>query len=338
MNLNKTIIIAEIGVNHNGDILIAKKLIDIASFAGVDYVKFQTAKLDQVISKHALLAEYQKRNVGEHKYANQLELVKNLELSVQDHYELKQYCQQKDVKFLSSPFDLESIDLLDELNVDLFKIPSGEITNLPYLEKIASKRKPVILSTGMSDIVEIEEALSVLIRCGLNKKMITILHANTEYPTPFYDVNLTAMKTIAKKFDINVGYSDHTLGIEIPIAAVALGASIIEKHITLNREMEGPDHKASIEPTELIEMVKSIRNIEKALGDGIKKASPSEIKNISIARKSIIAKEKIKKGELFTENNLTVKRPGNGISPMNWYQIVGKTANREYDIEDLIEM
>lgn len=334
--MNKTIIIAEAGVNHNGDFELAKKLIDAAEAAGADYVKFQTFKAEKVISVNAKKADYQIENTGD-KQETQLEMVKKLELSEEMHDDLVAHCKQYKVKFLSTAFDLDSIDLLSKYKLDIFKIPSGEITNLPYLEKIAKLKFPTyIMSTGMADMVEISEALEVLINNGVSKSVITILHCNTEYPTPMVDVNLTAMNAIKDKFGVSIGYSDHTLGIEIPIAAVALGATVIEKHFTLDREMKGPDHRASLEPTELKQMVSSIRNIEVALGNGEKKPSASEEKNIVIARKSIVALHDIKKGEMLSEKNLTVKRPGSGISPMKWYEILGTKAARDYQSDDLI--
>jgi len=332
--MNKTFIIAEAGVNHNGSIKLAKKLIDVAVEAGADAVKFQTFKADKVVSKYAPKAEYQKKTTC--KNESQYEMIKKLELDEKAHKELISYCKQKGIMFLSTPFDHDSIELLNELGLEIFKIPSGEITNLPYLRHIGSLKKRVILSTGMSDLGEIEDALDVLINAGTLKENITVLHANTMYPTPMEDVNLKAMQTIAYAFKVDVGYSDHTLGIEVPIAAVAMGAKVIEKHFTLNRDMEGPDHKASLEPDELKAMVKAIRNIELALGDGIKKPTVSEIPNIKIARKSIVAKRVIKKGEILTEENLTTKRPGNGISPMRWDEIIGTVASRDYEMDDLI--
>ncbi|EDM23164.1 N-acetylneuraminate synthase [Caminibacter mediatlanticus] len=330
----KTFIIAEAGVNHNGSIELAKKLIDVASEAGADAIKFQTFKAKNLVSKIAKKAKYQVENTGSDE--SQYEMLKKLELGFDEFKELKTYCDKKGIMFLSTPFDDESIEFLDNLGLKIFKIPSGEITNLPYLRKIGKLRKKVILSTGMADLGEIEDALDVLISVGIKKKNITVLHANTEYPTPIEDVNLKAMKTIECAFGVDVGYSDHTLGIEVPIAAVAMGAKVIEKHFTLSRDLEGPDHKASLEPDELKEMIKSIRNIEKALGNGIKKPSKSEIKNIKIARKSIVAKRDIKKGEVFSEENLTVKRPGNGISPMRWDEIIGQIALKDYNKDDLI--
>ena len=333
---NKTFIIAEAGVNHNGNIEIAKKMIEVAKECGADAIKFQTFKAEKVISRYAPKAEYQKQTTGE--TDSQLEMVKKLELSFDDFIVLKEYCDKLNIMFLSTPFDFESIDFLNDLGLEIFKIPSGEITNLPYLEKIGKLGKKVILSTGMADLGEIEDALDILISCGTKKENITVLHCNTEYPTPYEDVNLLAMLTIKEAFKVKVGYSDHTLGIEVPIAAVALGASVIEKHFTLDKNMEGPDHKASLEPHELKAMIDAIRNIEKSLGNGIKKPSKSELKNKYIARKSIVAKKEIKKGEIFTEDNITVKRPGNGISPMRWYEVLGKVASRDYKEDEIIEI
>jgi len=333
---NKTFIIAEAGVNHNGSVEIAKKMIEIAKECGADAIKFQTFKAEKVISKYAPKAEYQKQTIGE--IDSQLEMVKKLELSFDDFIFLKDYCNKLNIMFLSTPFDFESIDFLNNLGLEIFKIPSGEITNLPYLEKIGKLGKKVILSTGMADLGEIEDALDILIICGTKKEDITVLHCNTEYPTPYEDVNLLTILTIKEAFKVKVGYSDHTLGIEVPIAAVALGASVIEKHFTLDKNMEGPDHKASLEPHELKAMIDAIRYIEKSLGDGIKKPSKSELKNKYIARKSIVAKREIKKSEIFTEDNITVKRPGNGISPMRWYEVLGKVASRDYIEDELIEL
>jgi len=334
--MNNVFIIAEAGVNHNGDINLAKKLIDKAVEAGVDAIKFQTFRAENLVSKNAKKAKYQIENTKNNE--SQYEMLKKLELSFKDFEELKKYCNKKGIIFLSTPFDEESIEFLDKLGLEIFKIPSGEITNLPYLRKIGSLKKRVIFSTGMANLGEIEDALDVLIKSGTTKEEITILHANTEYPTPFEDVNLKAMQTIACAFKIDVGYSDHTLGIEVPIAAVAMGAKVIEKHFTLDRALPGPDHKASLEPDELKAMVKAIRNIEVALGDGIKRPSKSEAKNMAVARKSIVAKRDIKKGEKFTEENITVKRPGNGISPMRWDEIIGKIANKDYKEDELIEV
>ena len=334
MNNQSTIIIAEAGVNHNGSIELAKKLIDVAAEAGADFVKFQTFKAETLVTQTADKAEYQKEITDTDE--SQFEMIKKLELDRKTHEELIEYCKQKDIQFLSTPFDHDSIDLLDELNIPLFKIPSGEITNLPYLRHIGKMGKPIIMSTGMSTLDEVHNALNILIESGAEKEQITILHCNTEYPTPMKDVNLKAMLTIKDELGVNIGYSDHTLGIEVAISAVAMGATVIEKHFTLDRNMSGPDHAASLEPEELKAMVTAIRNIEKAMGDGIKKPSSSETKNISVARKSIVAKMSIKKGELFTEENLTVKRPGTGISPMGWDTVLGKVASSDYEMDDLI--
>ncbi len=327
-------IIAEAGVNHNGSIELARQLIDTASEAGANAVKFQTFKAENLVSKNASKAEYQKETTDANE--SQYDMIKKLELDVDTHKELMAYCKQKDIMFLSTPFDHDSIELLDELGLEIFKTPSGEITNLPYLRHIGKLGKQVILSTGMSDIGEIEDALDVLVAVGTKKDNITVLHANTMYPTPMEDVNLKAMQTIACTFGVKVGYSDHTLGIEVPIAAVAMGASVIEKHFTLDKTMQGPDHRASLEPDELKAMVKAIRNIEQALGNGIKKPSKSEQPNMTVARKSIVALKPIKKGELLGEENLAVKRPGDGISPMRWDEIVGAVAQKDYRKDDLI--
>ena len=335
--MNRVLIIAEAGVNHNGSMEIAKKLIDAAAIAGVDYVKFQTFNADRLASKNAKKAVYQQKNMN-NTDDSQYAMLKQLELSQTQHIELINYCNEKGVKFFSTAFDLDSIDLLSSLNLGFWKIPSGEITNYPYLKRIALKQQPVILSTGMCVMIDIENALSVLFKFGLSKEQISILHCNTEYPTPMEDVNLNAMKTIADKFGVKVGYSDHTRGIEVPIAAVALGSTIIEKHFTLDRLMEGPDHTASLEPDELKAMVNAIRNIEKALGSVDKIISTSEQKNIAVARKSIVAAIEISEGELFTEDNLTVKRPGTGVSPMLWESIVGRVAKKQYHPDDLIEL
>jgi len=332
----KTIIIAEAGVNHNGSIELAKKMVDVAVEAGVDYIKFQTFKAERLVSIYAEKADYQKKTTRVDE--SQLEMIKKLELDIHAHQELIDYCKNSGIKFISSPFDLESIDLLYDLGVERYKIGSGEITNYPYLRKIALKGLPVILSTGMSNLSDVEQAIIVLLDNGLKRDQITLLHANTEYPTPFSDVNLKAMQTLKDSFKIDVGYSDHTSGIEVPIAAVAMGAIVIEKHFTLDNTMEGPDHKASLEPDELKAMVKAIRNIEKALGDGIKHPSASEKKNIPIARKSIIAACNIAKGEAFTEDNITTKRPGTGISPMRWNEIIGRTAQKDFLTDNLIEV
>jgi len=332
--MSKTLIIAEVGVNHNGSIKIAKKLIDVAKDCGVDAVKFQTFTAEKLVRFNAEKANYQKETSGEDE--TQFNMIKKLELGVIAHKELIKYCSKKGILFLSSPFDLQSIDLLAELGLEIIKIPSGEIVNLLYLEKIGKLKKRIILSTGMADLGEIKNALDVLISSGTEKDDITVLHCNTEYPTPYEDVNLNAMATIKKAFGVKVGYSDHTLGIEVPIAAVALGAEVIEKHFTLDKNMKGPDHKASLEPNELMAMVNGIRNIEKALGDGIKKPSKSEQKNINVVRKSIVAIKPIKKGEIFSEENIGVKRPGTEISPMKWYEVIGKTAKKDFKIDEWI--
>jgi N-acetylneuraminate synthase/N,N'-diacetyllegionaminate synthase len=321
----KVVIIAEAGVNHNGDIQKAEALINVAAEAGADYVKFQTFKADKLVSKEAPKASYQQKNTDGD--TTQYSMLKKLELSEEDHFRLYRHASARGIKFLSTAFDDDSIEFLDSLGIDLFKIPSGEITNYPYLVRIARKNKPVILSTGMSDMNEIQDAVNVLLRHGIRKNRITILHCNTEYPTPFDDVNLKAMNAIGDKFGVSFGYSDHTLGIEVPIAAVALGASVIEKHFTLDRTLPGPDHKASLEPAELKAMVSAIRNIEKAMqGNGIKEPSPSEVKNIIIARKSIHLGQDISKGEILSASHLVMQRPGDGISPMMIEKIIGQKA------------
>ncbi len=332
--MSDVFIIAEAGVNHNGDINLAKKLIDVASEAGADAVKFQSFKAEKLVTKTAKKADYQNETTDSTE--NQYTMIKKLELDYGKHQELIDYCKSKNIMFLSSPFDLESIDLLNDLGIELFKVPSGEITNLPYLRKIGKLNKKVVVSTGMANLGEIEDAIDVLRVSGTDD--ISILHCNTEYPTPMEDVNLTAMNTIKDAFKVEVGYSDHTLGIEIPIAAVTLGARVIEKHFTLDKTMEGPDHRASLDPDELKEMVTSIRNIEQALGNGVKKPSKSEQKNKEIARKSIVAGADIKKGERFTEENIEIKRPGEGISPMSWDVVIGKEAKREFAKNELIEL
>lgn len=332
--MNKTLIIAEAGVNHNGSLEIAKQLIDAAVEAGVDYVKFQTFKADKLVSKVAKKAAYQIKNTGVDN--GQYQMIKKLELDEEKHKILINYCNEKGIKFLSTAFDNESVDLLEKLGVNLYKIPSGEITNKPFLQKIASKKKPIILSTGMADIGEIEDVLDVLYENGIDRRKVTILHCNTEYPTPIEHVNLRAMNTIGETFKVDVGYSDHTLGIEVPIAAVARGAVCIEKHFTLDRNMEGPDHRASLEPQELREMVRCIRNIELALGNGIKKPSNSEKKNIDIARKSIHTAKHLEKGHIIEEEDILMKRPGNGISPMNIDLVIGRKLTKELSEDTLI--
>ncbi len=327
-------IIAEAGVNHNGSIYLAKKLIDVAVNSGADAVKFQTFKAERLVSKNTQKADYQKQNTDSSE--SQFDMIKKLELDEVSHKKLMVYCQKKNIMFLSSPFDRESIDLLHDLGLQIFKIASGEITNLPFLRYIGALSKRVILSSGMSDLEEVREALTILINAGTPKDNITVLHANTMYPTPMEDVNLNAMLTIQKEFGISVGYSDHTIGIEIDIAAVAMGASMIEKHFTLDKSMKGPDHKASLEPDELTAMVSAIRNTEKALGSSQKKPSPSESKNIEVIRKSIVASQDIKKSEPLTIKNITIKRPGNGISPMRWDDVIGTVATKDYKMDDLI--
>lgn len=324
--MNKTIIIAEAGVNHNGDMSLARQLIDAAAEAGVDYVKFQTFKADKLVSKTARQAEYQVKNQRGKAEDTQYEMLKKLELSEEQHRQLQQYAHERGLKFLSTGFDHDSLDFLEKLGLDLFKIPSGEITNKPYLQHLAAKGKRVVLSTGMASLKEIEEALEVLEEGGLQRSQITVLHCNTEYPTPMQDVNLKAMLSIGEAFKLPVGYSDHTLGIEVPIAAVALGATLIEKHFTLDNELPGPDHKASLNPTELKEMVQAIRNIEMALsGDGRKRPSPSELKNKPLARKSLYYKESLPAGTLLDAQHLIAKRPATGISPMRVDELLGRS-------------
>ncbi len=327
------IIIAEAGVNHNGDFSLAKRMVDEAKKAAADYIKFQTFVPQELAAAGAAKAAYQKRETGPGDA--QLEMLKKLALSEETFLRLKEYCDEVGIGFLSSPFDLKSIRFLSALNMDFWKVPSGEITNLPYLEKIAETGKNVILSTGMSELDEITAAVSILEKNGSGE--IIILHCNTEYPTPFGDVNLTAMKELGQIFHKQIGYSDHTTGIEVSIAAAALGAKVIEKHFTLDRTMAGPDHRASLEPDELTNMVDAIRNVELALGDGRKKRTASESRNVDSVRKSIVASKEIRAGELFTKDNITTKRPGNGISPMEWYEILGKTAGRDYRSDELIQ-
>ncbi|WP_288724833.1 N-acetylneuraminate synthase [uncultured Treponema sp.] len=334
MKKNKTFIIAEAGVNHNGSFELAKKLVDKAVWAGADCIKFQTFNSKNLVSKNAQKAEYQKKTTDSSE--SQLDMLKKLELSKEEFVELRDYCNQKEIMFLSTPFDLESIDFLASIGVKTWKIPSGEITNYPFLRAIGKRKESVIMSTGMCTLDEVRDTIKVLKDFGTTD--ITLLHCTTEYPAPYDSVNLNAMLTLQNEFAFKVGYSDHTNGIEIPVAAVAMGATVIEKHFTLDKNMEGPDHKASLEPDELKQMVQSIRNVEAALGDGIKKPSEAEKKNIAIARKSIVAACEIKKGEIFTEENLTAKRPGNGISPMNWAEVLGKIAKRDFSEDELIEL
>lgn len=331
--MGKTLIIAEAGVNHNGSFEMAKQLVDRAKEAGADFVKFQTAKLESLVSKHAEMAEYQKKNTGQK--TSQKDMLRKLLLPYEDFIKLSEYCKSLGVGFLSTPFDIESIYFLKGL-VPFWKVPSGEITNYPYLIEIAKTNMPVVLSTGMCEISEIDDAVALL--KGNGRTELTLLHCNTQYPTPYDDVNLHAMETLKNRYGLKVGYSDHTQGIEVPIAAVALGATIIEKHFTLDHTLPGPDHKASLEPQELKEMVRSIRNIESALGSSEKKVSPSERNNITVARKSIVASRCIKRGEILNSENLTTKRPGTGISPMQWNQIVGTRAVRDFEEDELIEI
>ena len=335
MNKLHTTVIAEAGVNHNGSIATAKEMIVRAAEAGADFVKFQTFKAETLVTHKAEKAEYQKKIID--KGESQFDMIKKLELDQAAHKELIDYCEKKDICFLSTAFDHDSINLLAELNTPLYKIPSSEITNLPYLRHIGRMDKPIIMSTGMATLEEVRAALNVLLEVSAEKDQITVLHCNTEYPTPMKDVNLKAMLTMRDELGVAVGYSDHTMGIEIPVAAVAMGATIIEKHFTLDRTMPGPDHCASLEPDELKAMVSAIRNIEKAMGEGVKKPSPSEAKNTPVARKSIVAKKPIEKGEVFSDENITVKRPGTGISPIEWDRLIGERSNKAYSIDDFIE-
>lgn len=331
--MKNVVIIAEAGVNHNGSLEMAKQLVDVAKECGVDIVKFQTAKVDSLVSKFAQMADYQKKNTG--KEESQKEMLEKLLLPFEDFVELSEYCKEKKIEFLSTPFDIESIAFLNDL-VSFWKVPSGEITNYPYLVEIAKTKKPVVLSTGMSELSEVDEAISVLKEFGTTD--ITLLHCNTQYPTPYEDVNLCAMSTLKECYHVAVGYSDHTQGLEVPIAAVAMGASVIEKHFTLDKNLPGPDHKASLEPEELKAMVQSIRNIEQAIGNGIKAPSKSEVGNKAVARKSIVAARPIKRGEVFSNENMTTKRPGIGISPMKWNDVLGTMAIRDFEEDELIEL
>ncbi len=334
MKDKQVFIIAEAGVNHNGSFELAKQLVDKAVWAGADCIKFQTFNSKNLVSKTAQKAEYQKKTTDSTE--SQLDMLKKLELSYEQFRELRDYCNQKGIMFLSTPFDLESTDFLARLKIKIWKIPSGEITNYPFLRAIGKRKESVLMSTGMCTIEEVHDAVKVLNDFGTTD--ITLLHCTTEYPAPYDSVNLKAMLTLQKEFGCNIGYSDHTNGIEIPVAAVAMGACVIEKHFTLDKNMEGPDHKASLEPDELKQMVESIRNVEKSLGNGIKEPLEVELKNIAIARKSIIAKTNIKKGEIFTERNITAKRPGNGISPMKWNEVIGKGACKDFSEDDIIEL
>ena len=335
-NSSPVLIIAEAGVNHNGSIELAKNLVDVAAQAGADYVKFQTFTASNQVIRFAEKARYQKINTKSSE--SQFEMLRRLELSLENHQILIGYCISKNIGFLSTAFDLDSVDLLVGLGQRLFKIPSGEITNLPYLEKISQVAENIIISTGMANMNEIGDAVAVFTSCGIDKSNISLLHCTTEYPAPMNEVNLKAMLSIQSKFGMKVGYSDHTEGIEIPIAAVSLGAKIIEKHFTLDRAMSGPDHACSLIPDELKSMVKSIRNVEIALGDGEKKATMSELRNINVVRKSIVASKKIIAGEVFTIENITTKRPGIGISPMEWHSVIGSVASKNFDIDELISL
>lgn len=332
--MKKTYIIAEAGVNHNNDINLAKRMIEAANKAGADAVKFQTFCTESLVSKSAKKADYQISTTNSSE--SQFDMIKKLELSYESHIEIKLHCEKVGITFLSTPFDIESIMFLQQLGIAIWKIPSGEITNLPYLIEIAKTKKKVIMSTGMCNMDEIAQAIDILRLYGCHD--ITLLHCNTEYPTPFEDVNLRAMVSMKSAFNVKIGYSDHTLGIEVPIAAVAMGAEVIEKHFTLDRNLAGPDHKASLLPEELQQMVKSIRNVETSIGSELKIPSQSESKNIYIARKSIVAKEDIKEGEIYTNQNITTKRPGNGISPMKWFEILGTPAKRDFVKDEMIEV
>lgn len=333
---NRVLIIAEAGVNHNGDMSLAKKLVDLAAHAGADIVKFQTFKAENLVTVDAKMAEYQVQNTK--KTESQFDMLKKLELKEEDFIELQDYCKQKGIRFLSTGFDLESLRFLKTLNMGLSKVPSGEITNLPYLEFLGSSNEPLILSTGMCYLQEVEDAIRVLMESGLEKDKITVLHCNTDYPTPYRDVNLSAMVTMKNKLGVKIGYSDHTDGIEVSLAAVALGATVIEKHFTLDKKLPGPDHQASLDPVEFKALVKSIRNIEAALGNDEKIPSEGERKNRFVARKSLVANQLIKKGETYTRENLTVKRPGSGISPMKYKEVLGTSAIRDFKKDELIEI
>jgi N,N'-diacetyllegionaminate synthase len=332
----KTLIIAEAGVNHNGDLQLARQLIDVAAASGADVVKFQTFTAARLATRAAPKADYQSQSTGNGE--SQFEMLRSLELSVEMHRQLIAHCRTRNIRFLSTGFDIESVDLLVSLGQEQLKIPSGEITNLPYLRHIGSLKKAVILSTGMATLGEVEAAIEALERAGTPRTHITVLHCTTEYPAPMAEVNLRAMQSMQAAFGVRVGYSDHTPGIEVAIAAVAMGATLIEKHFTLDRNLPGPDHQASLEPAELGAMVAAIRNIELALGDGIKRVTPSEARNISVARKSLVARRPIRAGELFNAENITAKRPGTGLSPMRWDEIMGRCAPRDFAIDELIEL
>ncbi len=331
----KTLVIAEAGVNHGGDLEMARRLVEVAAQSGADFVKFQTFKADRLVTRQAAKANYQRESAAEDE--SQYEMIHRLELTPEMHVALIEHCRYQGIRFLSTGFDIESVNLLVGLGIPLLKIPSGEITNLPYLQHIGRMGKPVILSTGMADMAEIGAALQVLEQAGTPRQQITVLHCNTEYPTPMRDVNLQAMLSIRDAYGVQVGYSDHTAGIEVPIAAVTLGATVIEKHYTLDRSLPGPDHRASLEPGELKAMVAAIRNIELALGDGVKRPSPSETNNIPIVRKSLVAACLIRAGEPFTLDNLAVKRPGTGVSPMRINEMLGRVARRDFQADEPIE-
>ena len=332
--MKHVIIIAEAGVNHNGSFELAKKMVDAAKEAGVDYVKFQTFNPKKLVSKYAEKADYQKETTRADE--TQLQMLQKLTLTEDNFLSLRDYCREVGIGFISTPFDLDSIAFLETFDMDFWKVPSGEVTNLPYLETIARTKRKVVMSTGMCDMNEIQDAIEVLEKNGTTD--ITLLHCNTQYPTPYEHVNLSAMNSIRDALHKEVGYSDHTQGIEVPIAAVAMGATVIEKHFTLDKNMEGPDHKASLDPIELQQMVIAIRNIEQAIGNGLKEPSSSEMANKAVARKSIVASRNIKQGEVFSEENLTTKRPGTGISPMKWYEVIGKAAPRDFSEDEIIEL
>ena len=332
--MRHVIVIAEAGVNHNGSFELAKKMVDAAKEAGVDYVKFQTFNPQKLVSKYAEKAKYQKETTGSDE--TQLQMLQKLTLTEDNFLSLRDYCKEVGIGFISTPFDLDSIAFLETFDMDFWKVPSGEVTNLPYLEAIARTKRKVVMSTGMCNMNEIQDAMEVLKKNGTTE--ITLLHCNTQYPTPYEHVNLSAMSTIKDTLHKEVGYSDHTQGIEVPIAAVAMGATVIEKHFTLDKNMEGPDHKASLDPTELKQMVSAIRNIETAIGNGLKEPSSSELTNKAVARKSIVASREIKQGEILSEYNLTTKRPGTGISPMKWYEVIGKAAARDFSEDEIIEL
>ncbi len=336
VKLKNTLIIAEAGVNHNGDVALARELVDVAADVGADFIKFQTFTADKLITLDAAKAEYQKKSglIGE----SQFDMLRKLELSKDAHFELIEYAKKRNVSFLSTGFSVEDLFFLKQLDLDYFKVPSGEITNVPYLEVVGSFNKPIILSTGMSTLAEVQFAVEILISVGVSRDKITLLHCTSEYPAPYSDVNLMAMLTLKKHFQFEVGYSDHTLGIEVSLAAVALGATVIEKHLTLDPKMNGPDHAASLSPDEFYKLVSSIRNIDISLGSSTKAPSMSEIKNINVVRKSIVAKKNIRKGDIYTVENLTTKRPGLGVSAIFWHEILGSQAKKDYQIDELIQL